>query len=193
MILGPCQDKTVGADHAARVHGHAIAQHAAMVNRDIGIQNHIIAQYRALPDHHAGMQDAALANHRTGTDADVFAHFAAGGNDGALADHRTGMDAGLRLRRRMEQRCHLGKIQIGVIHHNPGACWVQLCFQLGRNNHRTGGTSVQLLAVLGIGQKGNIGCSRHIHRCQAFDRAVLPLEHTTQAGHDMRKCVRHQK
>jgi hypothetical protein len=80
LILGPGQAKAIGADHAARMHGNAVTQHAAVVNRDIGIKHHIIAQHGASTNHHARMQDAALANHGTGTDADVFAHFAAGGN-----------------------------------------------------------------------------------------------------------------
>ncbi|MOA17266.1 hypothetical protein D3C78_1375180 [compost metagenome] len=147
------------------IEGHArrqpavVADHAARADHAVGTETHPRTDARARLDHHTGTDRSARID------------------AGILGDYRTRVDAGRGNRLAVEQMRELGKRQVGVGQHQ-GIAGIVLRVRRSQQ-HRTGPAVGQVLAVLGVGQEGQLLRTGVLQRGQPADWQV---GRTTQFG-----------
>ncbi|MNN42900.1 hypothetical protein D3C81_1571100 [compost metagenome] len=129
-----------------------LVDHAARTDHTVGAETH------PRTDPRAGLDDHTGTDHGTRID------------QGILRNHRTRVDAGSGYRLAVEQVGNLGKRQVGIGQHQGIA---GIAFRVRRGQqHRTGPAAGQVLAVLGVGQEGQLLRTSLLQGGQPADRQV---------------------
>src|SRR5690606_14276136 len=107
-----CETETVGADDHARMQDAVLADHAVVIDRDVGVQA------SAAPDARAAADEAVGADHHVFAEFDALFHAGTGADLHAgryAAIHRSqAMHTGARRGRRAEELGDAGEIQVGI-------------------------------------------------------------------------------
>ncbi|EXI73672.1 MAG: hypothetical protein AW07_02358 [Candidatus Accumulibacter sp. SK-11] len=174
--------EAVGADHRPRMNDRPPADHAAVVDDDVGMEERVVADRYAVANHAARLQCHVVAELHAPADDDILADACRFGH--RRAHHRATMDTRSARSRWIEQGNDARVIGVGVLVHDP---WQLGCGgRLRRHDDRRRQCRLQLRAVLRIGEEGDLACPRRLQRANLRDDdRPITMQHTAKPSDDL--------
>ena len=189
------EPETVRAQDDTGVHDHPLADAGAVVDHDVGMEHGAGAQTAAAAyhgvgaDHHARTERRAPADHGECVDAGGVVDL------GGSVDTGRFVNAGFHFGDRKESRHQVGQGPVGVVAEHQIAAEIGERFgrQVPGHQQRTGLRSERLVAVPGIGQKGEITGARGQQGGYAVDRPIrIALEVSSNHRGKIGEAVGHE-
>src|SRR3569623_216717 len=177
--------EAVRADHAARVQDGTIPHFAAVIQRDVGVQQTVVADAGMVADNAVGADNRACAHHGAGADHRAGANAGVGGYPGVYGNRRRGMDARGRARRRVQQGRNAREIQVRV--GRKDARQRRRVARLQRQDHGGGMRAGQLSQIPGLRDRAEFVCLSLVQRRNLANRDAaiaqqLPAKTRNQFG-----------